>query len=629
MTDVFVSYKAEVRARVRPLVEALVADGLSVWWDAHIEGGSDWRQAIQEQLDTARCVIVVWSQRAVAPEGKFVRDEATRAERRGVYLPVRIDAVEPPLGFGETQALSLIGWRGKRDDPAYQALLAAARAVAEGKPRPAVGGIAAPVPHIGRRAALIGGGVVAAGALGAGGWLWLRPGPAATGDSIAVLPFANLSGDPAQAYFSDGIAEELRSALSRIAQLKVAARTSSEKLRDADIKDAAHQLGVANVLTGAVRRSAATIRVSAQLVDGVSGLERWSQSFDRPAGDALKIQSDIAEIVAGSLRIRFGHAERVALAIGGTRVPAAQDALLRARAIVGGNLPNQRRKLALLDAALAADPGFATAHAARAAVLFNISGGTSGIERADALAGLQAAAARAVALAPRLAYAQSTLGIALWQEMNFKGADAAYRRALDLGGGDPNALTNIANFFGQTGRGAEAVTIMDRAVALDPLNPRFTHAKVVALEHARRYPEAIATAERAIKMGGDDDELRYRLGDALLLTGKPREALEQYRRVEDDETRQVSEAIALAHLGDRGAADRALAALSKFSTAELGIDLAQVHAQRGELDLAIAVLERRAADRDGRLVQLPGDPLLDPLRGDPRFKALLVRLNFP
>ena len=112
MSDVFVSYKAEDRRRVQPLVEALEADGLTVWWDAQIGGGDEWRRSIEQQLDAAKCVLVVWSKRSTAPEGRFVRDEASRAMERGVYLPVRIDNVRMPLGFGETQALSLTGWKG-------------------------------------------------------------------------------------------------------------------------------------------------------------------------------------------------------------------------------------------------------------------------------------------------------------------------------------------------------------------------------------------------------------------------------------------------------------------------------------------------------------------------------------
>jgi serine/threonine-protein kinase len=143
-----------------------------------------------------------------------------------------------------------------------------------------------------RRAAIVGTAAGAAAVAGIGGWAFFRPGTRRD-DSIAVLPFANLSGDPSQAYFSDGIAEELRSALSRIAGLTVVARTSSEAVRDEDAKSAAAKLGVANILTGSVRRSPSMIRISAQLIDGRKGIERWSQSYDRPAGDALPIQSDI------------------------------------------------------------------------------------------------------------------------------------------------------------------------------------------------------------------------------------------------------------------------------------------------------------------------------------------------
>jgi tetratricopeptide (TPR) repeat protein len=121
-TDIFVSYKAEDRARLVPLISALEAEGFSVWWDTHIGGGTHWREDIQEHLDAAKCVIVAWSRRSVGPGGDFVRDEATRARRRGAYLPVRIDTVEPPLGFGEVQAISLKAWKGDRSDPRFQAL---------------------------------------------------------------------------------------------------------------------------------------------------------------------------------------------------------------------------------------------------------------------------------------------------------------------------------------------------------------------------------------------------------------------------------------------------------------------------------------------------------------------------
>ena len=139
MSDVFVSYKAEDRRRVKPLVEALEADGYSVWWDAQIGGGAQWRHMIEAELNAAKCVIVAWSKRSVGTEGTFVQDEATRAQERHVYIPILIDKVHLPLGFGEMQALPLSSWKGDRADPNYQAVRAAVTRVAgesEGAAKP-------------------------------------------------------------------------------------------------------------------------------------------------------------------------------------------------------------------------------------------------------------------------------------------------------------------------------------------------------------------------------------------------------------------------------------------------------------------------------------------------------------
>src|SRR5690348_2703206 len=195
MADVFVSYKAEDRRRVKPLVDALEACGFSVWWDAQIGGGASWRQAIEAELNAAKCVVVVWSRRSAGPDGEFVQDEATRAQQRHVYVPVIIDKVHLPLGFGETQALSLVGWHGSEDDKQFQAVLAAVRSKVGAEETRQSQPTRDPRP-LSRRTVLAGSGAAAVLAAG-GAWLIMRP-SAAQSESIAVLPFENLSGDPNQ-----------------------------------------------------------------------------------------------------------------------------------------------------------------------------------------------------------------------------------------------------------------------------------------------------------------------------------------------------------------------------------------------------------------------------------------------
>lgn len=136
MNDLFISYKREDQARVAPIVEGLRAAGLSVWWDRDVGGGESWRQRIQQQLEAARCVVVVWSETSVGPLGEFVHDEAGRAKARGVLLPVRIDAVSAPIGFGEVQTLDLVKWRGSPRDARFRFVVANVKAIVSGGPRP-------------------------------------------------------------------------------------------------------------------------------------------------------------------------------------------------------------------------------------------------------------------------------------------------------------------------------------------------------------------------------------------------------------------------------------------------------------------------------------------------------------
>lgn len=632
MSEVFLSYKAEDRARLKPLVAALEADGCHVWWDAHIGGGADWREDIQDHLDRAHCVIVAWSEQSVGHDGRFVRDEATRALRRNAYIAICIDAVEPPLGFGELQAIPFQGWKGNRKDPRYRVLLTAVRARLAGEAPPPLPTGLAP-PSISRRAA-IAGGVTGLAAVVGGGWLLLKSGSAAASDSIAVLPFANLSGDPAQAYFSDGIAEELRSALTRIAQLKVIGRTSSEAMRDADTKVAAKKLGVANILAGSVRKSPTTIRINAQLVSGTTGIERWSETYNRAPGDALEIQSSIAESVAGALSIQLGRVEKAALTLGGTANAAARDLYLKAEAAqnVAGDEADYRKILELLDSAIAIDANYAAAHAGRSRFLRAIAvefAATPDLLRTG-VANAVTSATRGIALAPDFAPGYSSLGLALQSQLAFGRALDAQRKAYQLSPGDSYVVRVLAETLGAVGKAAESLRLADRSVTLDPLDAGSYSVKARCLYWAGRFAPSAAAAQHALALAPTRTAPQITRASILILLDRPEEALAELDKGElTDWARKTVTAIARARMADRAAADRALAAFEAIDDGTLGYQFAQIRAQRREIDQAFAALNQAVEARDPGLYTLPVDPFLDPLRRDPRYDALLKRLKFP
>lgn len=632
-TDVFLSYKAEDRSRLIPLVEALEAEGFSVWWDQHIGGGTNWREEIETHLDAAKVVLVVWSNLTIGPQGRFVRDEAGQAQEAGHYLPITIDNVRPPLGFREVQALDLSSWWGKRDDPRFKVLADTIRARLEGKeikhhlvlPRG---------PAVSRRTAIAGGiGVGTIVAAGVGGWLLLKPG-AAEAKRIAVLPFANMSSDQEQAYFADGVAEELRAALSRIG-LEVIGRSSSDAVKELDTKTAAAKLGVANILTGSVRRSPQTIRVNAQLVAGKDGVERWAQSYDRAPGDAIKIQTDIAASVAQALSIALGQAGRAAIALGGTADGAAQDLVLKGLELrrTADSEEINRQVLSLADAAIERDPDYAEAHILRALAL-GILGAQypkSPEDAASRFAQEAAAAEQAVKLAPRLGYAQAILGSSYANRFDFPLALQHLRRALALSPDEPRVVRLSGIIIPGFGGRQEARSLADRLLTLDPLESRTFGVRAnIFLKALRQYPEAIAAARRALELAPERRSSWLYIADALTLMNQPTKAVVAYRRMPtDDLFRLTGEGILAARSRDIAGAQRLITRIGEMMGAAASYQYAQIHAQARDLNHAFAELDNAVQAKDPGLTDLKVDPFLDPIRGDPRYAALLKRLKFP
>jgi serine/threonine-protein kinase len=476
------------------------------------------------------------------------------------------------------------------------------------------------------------GGVGAVALAGAGGWLLLKPAPA-NAKRIAVLPFANLSADQEQAYFSEGVAEELRSALSRI-ELEVIGRTSSEAVKGLDARAAAAKLGVANILTGSVRRSPETIRINAQLVSGSDGVERWGQSYDRAPGDAIKIQADIAENVAQALSVALGQATRAALTLGGTSDSVAQDLVLQARKLrYEADRPDAIRKVfGLAGAAIARDPNYADAYVEKTIALLllggNYSSGPADMARQFAIA--EIAAKRALNIAPNLGSAHAALAIVDVGRLDLPSALRSSRRALALSPEDPNVLSGALNTITYLGDGQEALRLADKLIAVDPLNAQSYSLKSDVLFTTRQYLEAIKAGRKTLELAPDLNLVRSTIGNSFILLNKPAEAMAEFRALPADNPYKLTgEAIVSARSRDFAAAERKIARLWQNGGDAASYQYAQIHAQGGNKNGAFAALRKGLEAKDGGLMYTKTDPFLDPIWADPRYAALIRQLNFP
>ncbi len=630
---VFVSYARVDKARVDVLVKALEARGCSVWIDGRLTGGREFAQEIEAELRAADAVVVVWTETSIT--SGWVRDEADLARDLGRLVPVRLDNVKPPLGFGQYHTLNLAHWDGTPNAADIDHLVHAIAGTGGVGPTPVPKGGASGAPN--RRTLILAGAGLAAPVVGGAAWWFLKgpgSGPAVSAHTVAVLPFVNLSSDQGQEYFAAGLSEEVRAALARIDSLQVAARTSSAAVANSKDDSVAigRKLGVAYLLEGSVRRSGATLRVNAQLAEASTGFEKWSQTYDRPMTYVFAIQTEIAQLVAGALQVKVMGTPALS-ATGGTTNPAAYDSYLRGRraltALTGGEAV-YRQALADFDTAVAADPKFAAAYALRARTLIAIAGQFA---KAPDIPGLTAdavaSAEKAVALAPNMAVAQSVLALTrLYGNLDVRGAKAPFERSRDLGQGDADVLARYGLYAARTGQVAAALAALQRAAVLDPLNPGVQSSLGAAFYVARRYPDAIASDRRALALSPQMNLAHADIGNCLLQLGRLGEARTEYLAEPSEMMRLTGLAIVAHKLGDALAAKTAYRSLVEHLGDSALYQQAQVLAARGDKAGALAGLARAFGARDSGLILLDTDPFLDALRGDRRFIDLRARLGF-
>ena len=633
---VFVSYSRDDRQAALPVIELLEKAGFSVWWDGLLAGGERFSQATEAALEGAQAVVVLWSRTSTASH--WVHDEATRGRDRRILVPLSLDGSEPPLGFRQFQTIDISKARLKRGDAVADAVIhAIAGLLAADAASPAA--TRAPAPRrVDRRLLLAGGAATLAAAVGGAWQAGLFSGSRAEANSVAVLPFDNISGDPQQRYFSDGLAAEVRGELARNPLLRVAAQTSSNNFRDRreDAKSISAALGVTYLLDGNVRRSGNMLRISAELIDGSTGFSQWSQSFDRPLADVFAVQDEIAGAVTAALSAQLvkrqaGKVDAVA-SNGGTANVMAFDAYLRGRDLYQQGLDenSDRTALARFDEAIAADPRYALAHAARARTLTVIGNQYSqGAARIAAYDDALVSARRAVALGPKNAEAWLALGIALFNgKLDCRGAQAPFAQARALGSGDAEVLSRTALFSARTGRFDEARSTIARAAALDPLNANTLRLVGEVEFSAGHYALAITAITRVLAINPRLAVAHSTIGASQLQMGNIKAAEQSYRAEPNDLFALPGQAIILARTGRKPLAQAALARLMAAHGDNSLYQQAQIFAQWGDIAAALSRLAEARRQRDAGLALLRNDPLLLPLHDNPEFKALSKSLGF-
>jgi TolB-like protein/class 3 adenylate cyclase/Tfp pilus assembly protein PilF len=485
-----------------------------------------------------------------------------------------------------------------------------------------------------RRRALIALLILFAAAVGAGYYfLSQRSALKAPDKSIAVLPFENLSHDPDNAYFAEGMQDEILARLSKIADLKVISRTSTQKYKSApdNLREIAKQLGVANILEGSVQKAADQVRVNVQLINALNDAHLWGGVYDRKLTDIFSVESDIAKTVADTLQAKLTGAEKQSISSQPTSDLAAYELYLKGRSFwrkrSGDNIP---KAIAFYEQAIARDPNYALAYAGMAEAYVVLPWFTGTIPR-DATPKAKAAALKAVQLDDNLAEAHTALADVLFWDFDMAGSISEFQRAIAQ---NPNYAT-AHHWYGSDplraiGRFDEAIAEGKRAIELDPLSPVINLDLGRTLMMARRYDEAIAQLRKTLEIDPTFFYARFNLGIALQLNGDVPAAIAEYTKAQqladNNPGARVLLAITKAQSGDKDAAARMLAELEELSRHRSVHPYwrALLYLSLENRDEAIRWLEQAIAEHDGlNIAWIKVDPFLDPLRGDLRFETLV------
>lgn len=636
MPDVFLSYSREDQATARLFAEALQRAGLNVWWDETLNAGEAYDEVTEKALEGARAVVVLWSKASVA--SRWVRAEATTADRNGTLVPVMIEPCKRPIMFELRQTADLSHWKGDAQDPAWQRFVTGLLDLVSGGAA-RVAATASPAGPPARKSRGIGLGALCAVAAGvlllAGGAYWFLGrdssagggtgfGPDRTEASVAVLPLRDMSPAQDQGYFVDGITEEILDSLARIPELKVTGRTSSfaYKDRDVNLQEVGRALGVANILEGSLRKDGDQLKITLQLIDAKTDTHRWSKTYDRPFRDVFAVQEDIARSVAEALQVSLGVG--AARNPGMTRNLEAYEAFVSALPViqrVQGSPQEVRLAISRVQRAIALDPDFMNAYGLLynlylvAPLLITDEPAQTWSGRADALI------AEMQRRFPDSWQVRDLLAVRAVEQARWSDAVAEFERAETAARMQGAATLTFPppGFFITTGRFREAIAALEARRNRDPLNQSVASQLAEAYASHGDTAAAMAEFDRGLQLEGTNS-LRLN-GGALLTAMASRDKAEIGRRLAPFAEGDVNRALAA--LVDNPAAglaevrrrldDRSLAPLDRarlaywlayFGDAQGALDLLQAEYRRSAVTTYMDIAMWRPVMRDVR--KLPG-----------------------
>ncbi|HUE66067.1 MAG TPA: TIR domain-containing protein [Rhizomicrobium sp.] len=644
--EIFISYRRADEAWARLLHRELKAEGVEAWYDALIGPGQEWRLATAKALEDSKIFVLLFSENA-AQSSEIAKELAAATHEKKLVVPVRLQNIEPKGSF--LYELASRNWVNAYEDTEAK-LVELAKGLAQLLRTGARDESVLPFERMPsasprsrksmRRPVIMAGAaiVMAAAAVATLSWIYSRPAAVVTnsqspsrpaGVSVAVLPFLNLSSDKDQEFFSDGITEEITSALAKVPGLAVIGRTSAFQFKgeNKDMRAIGEALGAKNLIEGSVRKAGDQVRITVQLIKAADGTHLWTESYDRKLTDIFAVQEDIATAIAGALQVPLGLKPGQSLVSNRTADTGSYEDYLRAKALF------RARKLedviAVLKSVVARDPGYAPAWALMAeayiwttqfnAVEIAVRAGST--DEARRLVRSQyelaeKAAREAIRLDPKNAVAYEALGNLEEHRGNFTAAEDNNRQALALDPNDPEILYDRGYLLGTTGRIKEAMLVQNQILALEPFVPAYRQ-RAADLLWAMGQNDAAIKIWEAIAPG---DLGKIGLAKAYATAGRyaqAADALQALTPKPPDSRQSLEEAARLLRIAPAkiGVPD---------AVSLLPADLSFVYLFIGAEDLSLEVVEREiAVGYYGGLFRNPWGPPSAALRKTEHFKAFV------